>query len=105
MQQYVIHAWDDTDENALERRMKSRTDHFENARKMNSSENFIFGGAMLNDKGMMIGSTMVLQFETPEELQHWLDTEPYIVGNVWKRFDVYPFKVADVEKYFLQLNK
>lgn len=105
MQQYIIHAWDDTDENALERRMKSRPAHFANARKMQSDGNFVFGGAMLNNEGRMIGSTMVVQFETNEELQYWLGTEPYIVGNVWKNFQVHSFKVADIEKYFLQLNK
>jgi uncharacterized protein YciI len=44
----------------------------------------------------MIGSTMVVQFNTKDELQQWIDTEPYITGNVWKKIDIRPFKVADV---------
>lgn len=96
MQQYLIHAWDGTDDEALERRMKARPAHFDNSRRIKASGNFVLGGAMLNDEGKMIGSTMVLQFETREELQQWVDTEPYITGNVWQKIDIRPFRVADV---------
>ena len=91
-----MHAWDGTDEQALERRMKSRPAHFENARKLKAKGNFIMGGAMLSDEGKMIGSTMVIQFETKEQLQNWLDSEPYITGKVWEKMDLRPFRVADV---------
>jgi uncharacterized protein len=96
MQQYIMHAWDGTDEQALERRMNNRPAHFENARKLKATGNFIMGGAMLNDEGKMIGSTMVMQFETKEQLQQWLDTEPYITGKVWEKMDLRSFRVADV---------
>ena len=96
MQQYVVHAWDGTDDQALERRMKARPAHFDNSRRIKASGNFVLGGAMLNDEGKMIGSTMVLQFESKEELQQWMDTEPYITENVWQKIDIRPFRVADV---------
>jgi len=96
MRQYIMHAWDGTDEQALERRMNNRLFHFENARKLKANGNFILGGAMLNEKGKMIGSTMIMQFETEEQLQQWLDTEPYITGKVWQKIDLRPFKIADV---------
>ena len=96
MQQYIMYAWDGIDEQALERRMSIRPSHFKNARKLKDNGNFIFGGAMLNDKGKMIGSMMVVQFETKEQLQQWLDTEPYITGKVWEEMKLSPFKVADV---------
>lgn len=96
MQQYVIHAWDGTDEKALERRMAARPAHFDGAKKLKANGNFILGGAMLNKEGKMIGSTMVLQFESKEKLQEWLDTEPYIGEKVWEKIEVHPFRVADV---------
>lgn len=104
MQQYIVYARDGADAEALERRIKSRPAHFENVGKMKAKGNFIIGGAMLDNEGKMIGSMMIVQFETQEELRQWLDTEPYIVGKVWERFEVNPFRVADIEKYFLQLN-
>ncbi len=96
MQQYILFGWDGTDENALERRMAVRPAHFKNAKRLKESGNFIFGGAILDDKGKMIGSNMIMQFETRDELQQWLDTEPYITGKVWEKFELHPYKVADV---------
>lgn len=96
MQQYIIYAWDGTDEQALDRRMKARPSHFERAAALKANGNFILGGAMLNEEGKMIGSTMVVQFETKEKLQEWLDTEPYVLGEVWEKIDARPFRVATV---------
>ena len=96
MQQYLIYAWDGSDENALERRMKVRPAHFEGAAKPKSNGNFIIGGAMLDDKGKMIGSMMVVQFEEREQLEQWLANEPYITGKVWEKIDIRPFKVAAI---------
>lgn len=96
MQQYVIHAWDGTDEKALERRMAARPAHFDGARKLKAEGHFVLGGAMLNTEGKMIGSTMVLQFESKEQLQQWIDSEPYITGKVWEKIDIHPFRVAEV---------
>ena len=39
---------------------------------------------------------MVMQFETEEQLQTWVQTEPYITQNIWESYDIKPFKVADV---------
>jgi uncharacterized protein YciI len=96
MQQYIVHAWDGKDDHALERRMKARPSHFETARRLKAAGNYVLGGAMLNDSGQMIGSTMILQFESKEALQAWLDNEPYITGNVWDKVEVHPFRVADL---------
>lgn len=96
MQQYVIHAWDGTDDKALERRMAARPAHFDGAKKLKAEGHFVLGGAMLNNEGKMIGSTMVLQFESKEQLQQWIDSEPYITGKVWEKIDIHPFRVADV---------
>lgn len=96
MQQYIIYAWDGTDEEAPDRRMNSRPAHFEGARKLKANGNFIIGGAILDGKGAMIGSMMVVQFASPEELEQWMQTEPYITGRVWKKTEVHPFRVAGV---------
>jgi uncharacterized protein len=96
MNQYLITAFDGTDENAFERRMSVRPFHLEGAKKLKENGNFIIGGAMLNDEGKMIGSTMILQFESPAELQNWIDNEPYIQQKVWEKFEVKSFRVANV---------
>jgi len=96
MQQYLIIARDGTDAEATERRMNARPEHFKIARKLKDSNNFVIGGAMLDDRGNMTGSMMVVQFETEGELELWLQQEPYVNGKVWRDIEVKPFRVADV---------
>jgi uncharacterized protein len=96
MNQYLITAYDGTNENALDHRMNIRPYHLEGVKKMKEAGNFIIGGAILNDDANMIGSTMILQFEDPQELQNWMDSEPYIQQKVWEKFEVKPFRVANV---------
>jgi len=96
MNQYLITAYDYTDTAALERRMKVRPGHFEGAKKLKENGNFIMGGAILDDGGKMIGSVMIMQFETEDELEAWKQSEPYITQKIWETYDIKPFKVADV---------
>lgn len=96
MQHYVVIANDGTDENALDRRLNTRPFHLEGAQKLKEQGNFVIGGAMLSDTGRMKGSVMIVQFESDEDLQHWLANEPYIKQGVWKDYQVIPFKVANV---------
>ena len=96
MNQYLITAYDHTGVDALQHRLNIRPHHLDGARELKANGNFIIGGAMLNDDGKMIGSVMILQFETEEELQAWQQNEPYITQGVWETVDVKPFKVADV---------
>lgn len=96
MKQYLVTAYDHTDDGALKRRMDVRPHHLDGARALKENGNYVLGGAMLNEEGKMIGSTMILQFENEEELETWKRNELYITGGVWESFDIKPFKVADV---------
>lgn len=42
----------------------------------------------------MIGTAAVVQFKTREELDHWLATDPYVVGDVWREIEVPPYRAA-----------
>ena len=94
MKQYLITAYDHTDEGALKRRMDVRPHHLDGAKELRTNNNYIMGGAILDDDGKMIGSVMVLQFETEEELEAWKQREIYITAGVWETVDVKPFRVA-----------
>ena len=96
MTQYLISASDGTDEKALERRMAARPSHIEYIKKLKESGNFVLGGAKLSESNTMNGSSLIVQFETDEELQNYLSQEPYITNNVWASYTVEPFKVAEV---------
>ncbi|MDO3628107.1 YciI family protein [Mucilaginibacter sp. BT774] len=96
MKQYLVTAYDYTNEDSLQNRLNVRPCHLDGARELKENGNFILGGAMLNDEGKMIGSVMVLQFETDEELEAWKKSEPYLTQKVWETVDIKPFKVANV---------
>lgn len=96
MNQYLVSALDFTDEDAINRRLNARTSHFDTVRRLKEQKQFIAGGAILNNAGMMIGSSLIVQFETDLELSAWLAEEPYLLKKVWEKVDIKPFKVADV---------
>ncbi|MBB6126945.1 YciI family protein [Mucilaginibacter lappiensis] len=96
MKQYLVTGYDYTDEGALQRRMDVRPHHLDNLKELKESGNFLIGGAVLNDEGNMMGSVMIMQFETDEALEAWKQNEPYITQKVWESVDVKPFKVAVV---------
>lgn len=96
MNQYLITAYDYTDSGALDRRMNVRPHHLGGAKELKESGNYVLGGAILNDDKKMIGSVMILQFETEEELETWTQNEPYITQKIWESFDIKPFRVAVV---------
>ncbi len=96
MNQYVVTAYDHTDTGALERRMNVRPFHLDGAKKLKENGNYVLGGAMLNDDGKMIGSVMILQFETNADLEAWKLNEPYITQKIWESVEIKPFKVAAV---------
>lgn len=96
MKQYLVTGYDFQDEAALDRRMAVRPQHLEGVKKLKAAGNYVIGGAMLSEEGRMVGSTMILQFETPEELNAWKDSEVYITGKVWEKVNVQLFKVAEV---------
>jgi len=96
MKQYLIIANDGRDDEALDRRKEVRQLHLDGAKKLKEKNNFVIGGAMLDDDGNMRGSIMIVQFETQDDFQKWYDNEPYIIQGVWKTIEVKPFRIADV---------
>ena len=96
MNQYLVTAYDHTNDGALETRMNVRPHHLDEAKELKENGNYVVGGAILNDEGNMIGSVMIVQFKTEEELQAWQQREPYITQKVWETVDIKPFRVAAV---------
>ena len=96
MNQYLVTAYDYTDDGALERRMNIRPHHLQNLKPLKDSGNYIIGGALLNADGNMIGSVMIMQFESEEALEAWKKGEPYITQKIWETVDVKPYRVAEI---------
>ena len=96
MKQYLIIAYDGSDNEAPDRRKTVRPAHLAGAKKLKILNQFITGGAILDEYNNMRGSVMIVQFENDEAFKEWYDNEPYITHGVWKTIDVKPFRVAEV---------
>jgi uncharacterized protein YciI len=96
--QFVLIAYDGEDDGALERRMKAREEHLKKIDILKSRGEFIFGGAILDNSGKMIGSTILYEFPDRAALDEWLKGEPYINQNVWAKIEIRPFRLAATVK-------
>ena len=92
--QFMIVAYDGTDEGALDRRLAVRDSHIAGAIELKNKGNLIAGGAILDDTGRMIGSTTYVEFESRAELDAWLERDPYVTGDVWRDITITPIRLA-----------
>ena len=90
--QYMIKAYDG--KNMLERRLAVRPRHLENMAKVPGK--VICAGGLLDEEGKMKGSVLIMDFESRELLQQYLDSEPYIKERVWENVEVEPVNVVIV---------
>jgi uncharacterized protein YciI len=86
--QFVVTALDYTDADALNRRMANRDQHLAGVRDLIAKGHFISGGAILDEAGKMIGSTLHVDFPERAMLDAQLDQDPYVSGRVWEKIEV-----------------
>jgi uncharacterized protein len=92
--QFLILGYDGTDEHALDRRLAARTAHTALGDKMRDAGKMLYGAAILDDEGKMIGSVLICDFKDRSELDKWLNEEPYVTGKVWEQIEVRPCRVG-----------
>ncbi len=90
--QYLIIAYDNDD--ALQRRLASRQEHLESITKLINEGKVVNAGALIEDD-VMVGSSLYVDFENEEELDKWLENEPYVKNNVWnmQEIQIVPIKL------------
>jgi uncharacterized protein YciI len=91
--QFLVIAYDGTDDKALERRMAAREAHLAGIVRMKEEGRAVYGVAILNDREQMIGSVLVVDYPTRADVDAWLKIEPYVVGDVWRKIEVLPARV------------
>ncbi|MCK5127880.1 MAG: hypothetical protein KAR42_16605 [candidate division Zixibacteria bacterium] len=83
--QFVVIAYDGTDEQALERRMAVREEHIKKGKELFEAGKWLYAAGILDDDGQMVGSMIICDYESKEQMHsEWLESEPYITGDVWK---------------------
>ena len=95
--EFLLTAYDGTDDSAPDRRMQAREEHLAYARQLKKEGKLIEGGAFLNETGQMIGSMIVYRFESEEALQECLAVDPYKKYGVWVDMTIKPIRLANLE--------
>lgn len=91
--QFMIRAYDGQD--MLEKRLAVRPRHLENMAKLPGR--VICAGGLLDEKGNMKGSLLILDFDSREQLEAYLRTEPYVIEHVWEKVEAEPMNVVIVD--------
>jgi uncharacterized protein YciI len=73
--------------------MTAREAHLAGIVKMKEEGKAVYGVAILNDREQMIGSVLVVDYPTRADVDAWLKTEAYVVGDVWRKIEVLPARV------------
>lgn len=97
--QFAITALDYTDADALDRRMAQREAHLAGVKELVAKGHFISGGAILDDNGKMIGSSLHMEFADRAALDAVLQNDPYIKGKVWERIEVRQVRLVPVASF------
>ncbi|TCB59372.1 YciI family protein [Acinetobacter terrae] len=93
---FVVSCTDN--EGTVEKRLATRPQHLERLQKLNDEGRLIVAGAMPKDPGNpqagFYGSTIIVDFESREALDAWLQEEPFLKEGVYSHIDVKPFNKA-----------
>jgi uncharacterized protein YciI len=92
---FLVIGYDHPGDLGRQRRAAARDKHLAQLGAVTSARP-LFGAAVLDDNGDMVGSMLVMDAENREALQTWLDEEPYVVHDVWREVTVQACAVPPV---------
>ena len=85
-------------EGTLEKRLATRPAHLARLQQLDAEGRLIVAGAMpkdpINPQAGFYGSTMIVDFDSREALDAWLQDEPFLKEGVYSHIDVKPFNKA-----------
>ena len=92
--QFLLIAYDGSDEQAAERRKAARPAHIARVTKLKETGHIRIGGAILDDDGAPVGSAAVFEFDDRAELDRYLVGDPYVTEGVWLDITIVPYRTA-----------
>jgi len=81
---FAVHARDR--DKGLDIRLANRDAHI--AHLQSIGDRLKFAGPLLDDEGAMCGSLLILDAESRDELQTWLDSDPYQLAGLFSTVTV-----------------
>ncbi|MGB4704934.1 MAG: YciI family protein [Candidatus Saccharicenans sp.] len=77
------------------RRQSCRPSHLQLGESLHRQGRWLYAAALLNDSGEPIGSVIICEFDSQEQLENeWLSREPYILNRVWQKVEIFPIRPA-----------
>lgn len=93
---FLVMAYDGTDEEAPARRLAARERHLASIEMLKTEGKALYGAALIDEMGAMIGSLVIYEFDSREEFDAYLKAEPYVTGKVWEKIEVRPCRVPPI---------
>ncbi|TQS29336.1 YciI family protein [Microbispora sp. KK1-11] len=90
---FLVIAYDHPGEEGQRRRAAARERHLAQAAST-TQVTAVFGTAILDDDGAMIGSMLVMAADSRAALDSWLRVEPYVVDDVWREVRVHQCQIG-----------
>ncbi|KAG0362498.1 hypothetical protein BGZ54_008594 [Gamsiella multidivaricata] len=98
--QFILIARDYQDPDAPNRRATVRPKHLVGAKELKKSGMLQLGGALLtnhSESGQMIGSVMIFNADSEEEVIKAVERDLYVTEKVWEHYQIMPFRQAAFE--------
>ena len=92
--QFLLIAYDGTDEGAAARREAARPAHIARVTELKAAGHIRIGGAILDESGAAVGSAAVFEFEARADLDRYLEADPYVTEGVWRDITIAPYRAA-----------
>ena len=92
--QFLVIGHDGKDEGALQRRLDNRDAHIASAKSLKEQGIIIEAGAMLDDNEKMIGSAVLFETESREQLDKFIANDPYTLNGVWVSTEITEIRLA-----------
>ena len=85
-------------EGTLEKRLATRPQHLARLQQLDAEGRLIVAGAMPKDpnnpQAGFYGSTIIVDFDSREALDLWIQDEPFLKEGIYAHIDVKPFNKA-----------
>ncbi len=92
--QFLVTAYDYED--GLERRLKVRPKHLDYLNDLIRKKKCLYAARLEDDNKKPIGSVIVFEYPTREELDKAIANEPFTKNKVWERIEVVNCVTADL---------
>ena len=85
---YSLFCYDHKD--SVEKRKNIRDEHIQYLNKFKKS--ILFAGPIMDEDELIIGSLIVMDFNTKEEIEVFSKNDPYFLGGLFKSVSIHRFK-------------